>query len=115
MMNDNGLAKYYLAKYIPDMERHEPRNIGVILQQDSDVIFGFFETDEDSIPSFIRDNNAYVQWINFWKKEISAGKSMKEICESSNGSYAICEAGILLDRVNDMNDAIDYLFKRLVL
>src|SRR5690348_1103045 len=71
-------AKYLLAKYIPDLHRMEPRNIGVIVWSAAGVEGRFLaenpdkpgEVDGRSVPAFITSLSAYKQWIKYWKTSL---------------------------------------------
>src|ERR1700690_3094866 len=73
-------TKYLLVKYIPDVHRFEPRNIGVILWSPLGVEARFVaehtsrpgEVDGRSIPSFVTSASAYKQWVRYWRDAISA-------------------------------------------
>lgn len=70
--------KYLIAKYIPDLARMEPRNVGIILWSPDGVEARFLAEkisqpgliDGRSIPSFVGSANAFRQWIEFWRAEL---------------------------------------------
>ena len=123
-------TKYLLAKYIPDLPRFEPRNIGVIVWCEDGVEARWLaefrdrlgEVDGRSIPTFVTSSNAYRQWIRSWRKALSgetltpsgrAGSDHAEpiavtspefvdaLVRTSRGNFVITEAGELLDRITE--------------
>ncbi len=135
-MND---AQYLIAKYIPDLQRSEPRNIGVILWTPAGLAARFLAENRDDpgiidgrrIPGFVTSTSAYRQWIEFWRSElckpettatIHPGKKasresdafLEVLAESSKGNFVLTPGGRLLDTVSDIQDAVDYLFDMLV-
>jgi hypothetical protein len=116
----NNSNDFFIVKYIPDLQRNEPRNIGIIFEYSS-LFLG--EKDgtvkEDDIPDFVFDNNAYVQWFNYFKKELNNFKNENRPLESilgiSKGNYIVVKAGTVLDEVKDQVDCVQYLFNRLVI
>jgi hypothetical protein len=133
-------ARYLIAKYIPDLRRGEPRNIGVVVWTPYGIAARFAaekpglpgEVDGRSIPSFVSSANAYKQWIQFWHDEIAKpelapvtggqpiNRSLPEVLEvlsqSGKGNFALVEGGLLLDPVNpdSVGDVVDYLYGQLV-
>ena len=72
-------ARYSVAKYIPDLVRGEPRNIGVVVWSPDRVEARFIaeypdrpgQIDGRSIPGFVTSPVAYRQWVQFWRSELS--------------------------------------------
>ncbi len=55
-------VQWFVAKYVPDLVRGEPRNIGVILRLFEGVLkYRFW-----SIPPFVRDPTTYLAWVDYW-------------------------------------------------
>lgn len=69
-------AQFMVAKYVPDLIRNEPRNIGVVVWSAVGVAARFQGIDKNgdfksrNIPAFIQSPPAYKQWVNFWLSEI---------------------------------------------
>ena len=134
------VTKYLLAKYIPDLPRFEPRNIGVIVWCKDGVETRFLaeyrdrpgEVDGRSIPTFVTSSNAYRQWIRSWRKAVSSETITSlgqpepipitspdfadALVRTSRGNFVITEAGELLDRVtvDELPNVADQLFASLV-
>lgn len=72
-------ARFLIAKYVPDVFRNEPRNIGVVLWSPHGIVARFAgenpdapgEVDDTQIPSFVASTEAYKQWIRYWRREIA--------------------------------------------
>ena len=134
------VTKYLLAKYIADLHRFEPRNIGVIVWSPTGVEARFLaefpnrpgEVDGRSIPGFVTSPSAYKQWIRYWRDSV-AGPSFKPLDGSGvlsssspafmealqrtgRGNFALVDAGVLLDAVSEeeLPGLADQLFAQLV-
>jgi hypothetical protein len=131
--------KYLLAKFIPDLDRFEPRNIGVVVWSPHGVEARFLAErpgasggiDDRSIPSFVTDRSAYHQWIQFWQAELQKpeietsdgrriARSTPEFLEAlqswNRGNFHLAEGGMLLDPLDDddLTGLAEYLFRVLV-
>jgi len=132
---------YLIAKYIPDLSRMEPRNIGVVAWANGDLAARFIgqktqqasEVDGRSIPSFVTDSYAYRQWIGFWVEETSgkticdlrSGKEfsaeepdcLMALKETGRDNFILEDGGFLLDELpagETVSDLANYLFETLV-
>ena len=132
--------RYLIAKYIPDLQRVEPRNIGVIVWAPGVAAARFAaekadrpgEVDGRSIPSFVTSPSAYKQWIRYWCNELakddiapvgggprvnrSSGDFLATLQSSSKGNFVLVEGGYLLDSVDadDLPQLADHLYGMLV-
>jgi hypothetical protein len=125
-------ARYFLAKYIPDLERMEPRNIGVLIWTPGGATVRFIGQRRDGavdgrgIPGWIKSQTAYREWVRFWTDSVrdaaetrDANESWRrfwELRQSSKTSYLLGEGGILLDTMepNQLADLTTHLFSTLV-
>lgn len=131
-------ARYLIAKYIPDLIRNEPRNIGVILWSESKTVARFWasdhhgDMDKRKIPSWISPESTYVQWVKTWFRLINqnemrfigegkiakstSSEFTKALLTSSNGNYILQEGGEIFEEINEKNilGALDYLYRTLV-
>jgi hypothetical protein len=131
---------YLLAKYIPDLERFEPRNIGVVLWSQDGVEARFVgekldqpgEVDGRSVPGFITSLSAYKQWVKYWRVALSqsdyappAGGAkisrstpgfMEALKTSGTGNFLLADGGVLLDDLaaEELPSVVNQLFDRLV-
>ena len=119
---------YMVFKYIPDMIRMEPRNIGVMLWNDGAIAAKFLKDK----PDFVTSDVAYFQWIDFWSKAmkqetissvmtpgeavpVTSPRFLEILQESSRGHFYLALGGQVLQKVDDVQDAVEYLFKTIVL
>ena len=133
-------TKYLLAKYIPDLRRQEPRNIGIIVWSPEGLEARFLgEKNEEmetidgrSVPPFVTSLNAYKQWVHYWRAEIekpeikpvsggdSVSKDLPEFTEvlktANRGNFVLEDGGLLLDKVNveELPRVANELFNTLV-
>jgi hypothetical protein len=125
--------RYLVAKHISDLQRMEPRNIGVIVWT-PDYVAGRFlaerrgapgDIDARSIPPFVASASAYKQWVAFWRsqltnKPVASGKALQRWVENlkqtSKGSFWLADGGVILSsvRADDVVDLADDLFTQLV-
>lgn len=139
-MNGVPGTKYLLAKYIPDLRRHEPRNIGIIVWSREGLEARFLgEKDEQtdaidgrSVPPFVTSLNAYKQWVHYWRTEIEkseikpasggepVAKDLPEFTEvlktANRGNFVLEDGGLLLDKINveELPRVVNELFNTLV-
>jgi hypothetical protein len=133
-------GRYFVAKYVPHLQRMEPRNIGVILWTPYGVEARFVgektdtsgDIDGRSAKSYVRSVNTYKQWVSFWRNEIAKeeinpatggcavsreSEAFLETLQSgNNGNYYLADGGLVLDPVgsDELNEAVDYLYYELV-
>ena len=132
--------KYLLVKYIADLHRFEPRNIGVIVTCGSGAEARFAgefsdrpgEVDGRSIPSFVTSASAYKQWVRYWRDVFLAGRLTvpasgevvdvtspgfaEALQETSRGNFVVVDAGTVLDEISaeELPDVADQLYAQLV-
>ena len=132
--------RFLLAKYIPDLRRGEPRNIGVVVWTPERVVTRFLaerenlpgDVDGRSVPGFIESVNAYKQWVGYWTKAAAAPRFqpptggvevarsdeafLQALQQSSRGNFALTEAGYSIDTIpsDDLNDFAAHLYETLV-
>lgn len=133
-------TKYLLVKYIPDVHRFEPRNIGVIVWSPFGVEARFVaehpsrpgEVDGRSIPGFVTSASAYKQWVRYWRDAIyaaaiqpprggelvpaSSPAFIETLQQTSRGNFAVVDAGSILDAVSEeeLPTVANQLFAQLV-
>jgi hypothetical protein len=127
------LPRYFVAKHISDLQRMEPKNIGVIVWTPAAVAGRFLaerpgapgDVDGRSIPPFVASASAYKQWVSFWRSELVAkpaapGKALSSWVENlkrnSRGSFWLADGGVILGdaEVRDIFQLADDLFVQLV-
>lgn len=131
--------KFLVAKYVPNLRRMEPKNIGVVAWAPGAVSGRFLGekrngTTTVKAPSFVAGENKriYSMWIASWRELLSRGEVdldggrrtatldseefLDGFRESSRGNYVLAEAGESLDSVRpaDIGSFTDFLFDELV-
>jgi hypothetical protein len=133
-------VRYLVAKYVPDLRRMEPRNVGVVVWSRGEVVARFAgerreqpgEVDGRSVPGFVTSLSAYKQWVRFWRKELekpavralpagepvsrSSPDFLKTLAATSRGNFHLVEAGMLLDPVaeDELPRVADFLYAGIV-
>jgi hypothetical protein len=102
-----GGPRFLIAKYIPDVFRNEPRNIGVVLWTPDGVAARFLGekpdapgvVDESAIPPFIASAVAYKQWVRYWRRELAKAdgtpESLETIRQTGASNYLLADGGIV--------------------
>lgn len=127
----SGAARYLVAKYISDLQRMEPRNVGVVLWSSGRVFAKFIaekaddpgKVDGRTVPGFVGSTTAYKQWVEFWRTELGKGSQrdfsetrLDHLKEASRGNFMLAEGGLILDDIQptSLAELTDDLFQRLV-
>lgn len=120
--------KFMAAKYTPDLERGEPRNIGIVAWVKGKVVYRF--QDVGSL-DFVNDAKNYERWIRHWEHllnspkiqvyrekpvTVNSAKFLDNVRLTSKDGFALTQAGESFDDVNkdNINDLVDFLFERIV-
>ena len=112
-------TNYWIAQYVSDPFRREPRNVGVFVEHDGAIGARFLAVDGDQVDGRklrgrVEYLDVYKQWIAFWSEEMKHG-SLTEILESSGPHYRVVEGGVVDDvGAGEMPDVVDYLYTLLV-
>ena len=132
--------RYLIAKYIPDLRRMEPRNIGVVVWAPGTVDARFVaekpdhpgQLDGRSIPAFVTSPDAFRQWIASWRREMekpeiepvtggarvarSSPEFLSALMSGNRGNYHLVEGGFLLDPLQpeELPALVDHLYATLV-
>ncbi len=105
--------RFFVAKYTPDLRRMEPRNIGVILWNDGEVVARFLGESSTSVLAKPRGIGlqsfpTYQQWIFHWRETIKRGvvisrsgqrvsigsaSFLDELASQSKPQYALVRGG----------------------
>lgn len=125
-------ARFLVAKYVPDVKRMEPRNIGVIAWCDGCAEARFLGEDEAPPRRLgIRDTRVYRKWLSSWRKQIArpfvevghgqiVDKSTPEFLDAlrewSRDSFLLVEGGEIIEAVDrtSLPALTEYLFRELV-
>jgi hypothetical protein len=90
-------AQYWIAQYIVDLFRNEPKNIGVFIELNGNTFAKFLgETESGDIDGRrLRGFNSpdvYRQWIDYWRESIVSGIT-ENLVESSGSHFRVIEGG----------------------
>lgn len=110
------MAKYWLAKYIEDLFRQEPRNIGVIVSFEGQFAAQFFgETQPGHIDRrklrALPYPDVYTQWIEYWRAGIG---NPEQLVASSKGNFQVVRGGDVSGVHEDATTVVRYLYSLLV-
>lgn len=131
-------ARFFVARYIPDLLKQEPRNIGVFLPWGDKIYSRFLgeresgNVDRRQVRGIVNDTEAYQEWVRFWKespgkrglydpvlRETVAAEPMAEMAyfeHVSSGHYAVADAGEALGESDRSNpeDVLQFIFTAMV-
>ncbi|MFL5327760.1 MAG: hypothetical protein ACJ8C4_02495 [Gemmataceae bacterium] len=114
--------RFLVAKYVPDIRRMEPRNIGVVVWSQGAVAAKFIHARD---AYFVNDENTFLRWINYWKRLLetdelvvprSDPKFLDALIGTQKENYRLYDAGVITDKVprRAVGDAAAYLFGHFV-
>ncbi len=132
--------RFLVAKYIPDLQRMEPRNIGVVVWSPVGTAARFLAERSDrpgtvdgrSVPGFVTSQQAYRQWIQFWRSELDrpaiepaedgahvpqgSPNFVEALRATSGGNFVLVDGGFLLDPVagDELLQLVEHLYAILV-
>jgi len=114
-------CEYFICQYLADAFRREPRNVGVIVRRDQQVECLFAGETDSGVDGrkigWIRDQNAYKQWVAFWKRQVERRdvNLEKRLLESGKTNYYVVSGGTLAGTSSDsLRYVCNYLFSTLV-
>jgi hypothetical protein len=111
-------ARYWVAQYVSDLFRNEPRNVGVFVEADGLVASRFFgevdgQLDGRKLRAF-QYPDVYRQWVAYWRTQ-GHGEGLRAVLKSSGSHYRLAEGGSVEDaNAADVANVADYLFSVLV-
>jgi hypothetical protein len=125
-------TRFLVAKYIPDLRRMEPRNIGIVAWNGGRTAARFLGED-DGPPRYlgVKDRTNYAEWLSSWRSQLAkpfveAGRNEKidkrdakfldALREWSRGNYILVDGGELIEAVSsdELERVVGYLFSELV-
>jgi hypothetical protein len=113
-------ASYWVAKYVDDPFRNEPRNVGVIVEANGATVARFFGEREDGvfdarkIKSKFLYPNVYGQWRDFWRDRIKA-RDIDSILKGTTANFYVEAGGDVTDTGADNSGEIcHFLYMLLV-
>lgn len=122
------MQSYLIAKYVDDVRRNEPVNVGVIVFDGKDVLARFEgEDDARNIDKRrirrIGGRDAYVAWVQHWRRLLEAfehgdpRESVASVMQANGSPDFYVEAGgdVVLDHdQRDLAESVRDLYARLV-
>src|SRR5262245_34785589 len=94
--------RYAVAKYVPDLLRQEPRNIGVFVIGNEDAASRLLgETSSGALDlrrvPFVNDRSVYAEWYAYWKAIVTRRPQnlWDELMVDKTGAYAVWPGGTL--------------------
>lgn len=118
--------RYLVAKYVQNLSRMEPRNIGIFLSYNDRIHSRFIgernkSIDLRTVRSIFSHSGSYKEWVEYWKYLLSQQKSpdelFVELLASSNGNYVVLEGESLFlprDVLGSPTSILEYMFRLLV-
>jgi hypothetical protein len=88
--------RYVVVRYVSDLTRDEPKNIGIVLASEKEVIAKFVgekggKLDLRKVRSVVPHTGTYKQWIDYWRYIISqhqeTERSLDQVLASSRGNF----------------------------
>jgi hypothetical protein len=112
-------AKIYVAKYIKDPRRWEPRNIGVFAVDEHGLAGRFIGEKDDgsvdrrSVRQLVENTEVYEQWVKYWRRMLADG-AIEEILKTTAPQYWIAESGEVWMGEETPDDLVDRYYSELV-
>lgn len=121
-----------VAKFVPDVARNEPRNVGVFLASSGRVVARFLGESLDTPGRLVarvplleskQDRDAYREWIAYWRigmermgDSMPVSERVQRLQDSSKQQFAVVRGGFLRKSVMDaeLETELDRLYERLV-
>jgi hypothetical protein len=113
------MTRYWIAKYVEDPMRNEPRNVGIFVEHNGARTARFIGDREDGTfdarklgNKFIYPN-VYTQWRAYWKREIISG--IETVVQAKTANYFVELGGEVNDVGSDSADEVcTFLFHLIV-
>lgn len=134
-MTNPMLPHFYVAKYIANLRRQEPINVGVVLLHQEGCNARFYGEDEPGsidgrkVRDKIDDHSTFEEWVSYWRYCIEPGNDLmtpmmiwqpevsQQLERSSRGNYLMLQGGeIVMTGVEDKDPTaiLSYLYNDLV-
>ena len=117
----------FVIKYMPDMKRREPRNIGVVVTDGDQILSRFLGEDStgdlkplNSVPRLFESRRTYRSWWQHWQRTIVSGdadpESLPRLLVPEVGSNYVCELGAthLAGAALPLSDFLESMWTELV-
>ncbi len=119
-------VKIYVAKYVADVRRWEPRNVGVIVQHEEGIAARFLAEESDSekirinrkkARYLVNDSSVYEQWVRHWRLTATRGPdALAASVAQKSPNYFLLDAGEVFsgEDVFSADELLDHYFSVLV-
>lgn len=110
------LVRVAVAKYVPDLIRNEPRNIGVFLATRDAAAARIVGDQGDAPPRLFNDLHLFEVWRAHWHQVVrEAGPDCIDALIEDSGAFHVIEAGeAALAEGEDVGSLVDHFFDRFV-
>lgn len=112
-------TRYWIAKYVEDPLRNEPRNVGIVASTPDGFAARFAGENEDGVIDRRRLQrfkyaDVYVQWLDYWRRQIQ-DRTFEQIIQDRTANYYIAAGGEVGDTGEDAPEIVcNFLFSLLV-
>lgn len=129
--------RFMVAKYVPDLHRMEPRNIGVVLWADSGATVARFIGEQPDgslrVPSLVekQDRHAFREWHTYWRHQLATDgirrrsgevvpktspDFLEALREKSKEQFRLTDGGTFSETIaeREMDRALGELYDRIV-
>lgn len=127
-------VRFALAKYVPDLQRMEPRNLGVVVWAEGGIVASRFlgENSKNHLAIVERESRrAYRQWLTYWKYYLNShqisdkqgnliertkSEFFDALLHKSKEQFRLVDSGHFSHKLseNELADVVNDLFVRLV-
>ncbi len=117
-------TEIYLAKFIPDARRQEPKNVGVIVRTDDGAAARFIGEQPNGVidgrstrHSVGAPLDTYREWVRYWRRlVVDGGDSPEELPSVEASSFYLQKAGEvwLAEETDSVHDLVAQYFTQLV-
>ena len=115
-------TRVYVAKFVADPARWEPRNVGVLVTRGAERAAWFIgesqpgKIDGREVRHVVGAADTYKSWVEFWRTEIvERGREPTELANVPGSAYFVAEAGeIWLGADGPLGSVVHEYFDRLV-
>ena len=129
-------TRYVVAKYVPELFRNEPRNVGVIVWTPHGKVDARFwgenggGIDGRKVPDWVKSKVTYKEWVHFWRTCLfqgqlkvkgrsvrsSAARFLDVLAQTGDANYILGDGGKIAEEIDavDLPALTSYLFDLLV-
>lgn len=122
--NSTKQAEWLVARYMPDLRRREPKNVGVMLKMGDLILSRFLgersegRIDGRRVNAFVNSVDNYKAWVSYWQSVAGGGsKNLLALADKRGDDSYFLEYGgerMFGSEHTDPNDMLDYLYSVLV-